>query len=205
MIYPVLMQILQSLLVLIAAYVLVGLVARAFQLREDRMWLPPTFVVMAGNFLRWGIWIFAIMLVFEIFGLPLKVLWAGILSTALVVAVAFVASWSLLANMLSSMILIAFSRMRVGDVVELCEVKRDEVGLRGRVVDINLFFVSIEEIPSATRDDRDFPPAITQIPCHMFFFRATRWWPGHRTKPLSEAIKESHSNTHQEPPHHGGV
>ncbi len=205
MIYPLLMQILQSVIALIVAFFLTSMIQKAFRVREDSSWLPPTFVVMAGNFLRWAIWVAAALLILEIFGLPLRAIWAGILSTALIIAVAFFASWSLLSNILSSMILIAFSRMRVGDIVELRDVKRDESGIRGRVVDINLFFVSIEEVQQESAADQSPAPAVTQIPCHMFMYRATRCWPGHRTKPLSQAMREESPELRKQPPHHGGV
>ncbi len=138
--------------------------------------------------MRWTVWLTAVLLVLEIFGLPLKTVWAGLLSAVLVVAVAFFASWSVLSNILASMILLAFSRIRIGDIVELRETKRDEVGMRGRVVDINLFFVTLQEL--VVEQDISSELAMTQIPCHLFFYRVTRRWPGTRTKALMDAFEQ---------------
>lgn len=182
----VLMQIGQSAAIVIVALLLVRLIKRARDTAEDKGWLPPTVVVIAGNFIRWTVWLTAVLLILEIFGLPLKTVWAGMLSAVLVVAVAFFASWSVLSNILASMILLAFSRIRIGDIVELRDTKRDEVGMRGRVVDINLFFVTLQEM----NVEPDISPdlAMSQIPCHLFFYRVTRCWPGTRTKALMDAF-----------------
>lgn len=184
----VLLQIGQSAAIIVVALLLVRLIKRARDTADDKGWLPPTFLVIAGNFMRWTVWLTAVLLVLEIFGLPLKTVWAGLLSAVLVVAVAFFASWSVLSNILASMILLAFSRIRIGDIVELRETKRDEVGMRGRVVDINLFFVTLQEL--VVEQDISSELAMTQIPCHLFFYRVTRCWPGTRTKALMEAFDQ---------------
>lgn len=194
----VLLQTGQSVLVIAVALILVRLTKKAMRTIENRDWLPPTFVVITGNFLRWTIWITMVLLVLEIFGLPLKTIWAGLLSTVLIVAVAFFASWSVMSNILASMLLIAFSRIRVGDIVELRETKRDEVGMRGRVVDINLFFVTLQEL--AVEPEISSELAMTQVPCHLFFFRVTRCWPGKRTQPLLDAFQETGEKSRNESP-----
>lgn len=192
----VLFQAGQSVLVIAVALILVRLIKKGMRIIKDRDWLPPTFVVIGGNFLRWTVWVTMFLLVLEIFGLPLRTIWAGLLSIALIVAIAFFASWSVMSNILASMLLIAFSRIRVGDIVELRETKRDEVGMRGRLVDINLFFVTLQEL--AVEPDISAEPAMTQVPCHLFFFRVTRCWAGKRTQPLLEAFKDGNQKKESE-------
>jgi len=107
---------------------------------------------------------------------------------AVLVAVAFVASWSILSNILSAIMLLTFSRARIGDIVELRDTKQDEIGIRGKIIDVNLFFITIQELepePSVS----EIPP-ITQIPNHLFFYRVSRCWRGEYTQPLKQAFKE---------------
>lgn len=181
-------QLLYALLIILVAFGVQRLTARAMKLVRRRHWLPPSATVLLGNFLRWTVWICAILFLLELFGLPIRALWAGILSVALLVAVAFVASWSVLANILSAVLLLTFSRARIGDIVELRDTKQEEVGMRGKIIDINLFFVTLQELkPDLAISDK---PPFTQVPCHMFFFRVTRCWRGEYTQPLKDAFKE---------------
>ena len=129
-----------------------------------------------------------VLVVLEINGLPLRIVLAGLVSITLVVAVAFFASWSVLSNIFSSILLLAFSRIQVGDVVELRDTRRDEPGVRGRVVDINAFFVTLEELEL----DGDFGhrPPLVQIPSHFFFYRTMRHWAGEHTHSLKDAFEQ---------------
>lgn len=181
-------QLLHGLLILVVALGLQRLVIRASRLMGRRHWLPPTLLVLVTGFVRWAIWIAAALFLMELFGLPIRSVWAGVLSVALLVAVAFVASWSVLSNILSAVLMLTFSRARIGDIVELRDTKQDEIGIRGKIVDINLFFVTLQELkpdPSVS----ELPP-ITQVPCHLFFYRVTRCWRGDVTQPLTDAFKE---------------
>lgn len=181
-------QLLYALLIVFVALGLQRLTARGMKVIKRRQWLPPTALVLLRNFLRWAIWIGAILFMLDLFGLPIRVLWAGFLSIALLVAVAFVASWSVLSNILSAILLLTFSRARIGDIVELRDTKQDEIGMRGKIIDINLFFVTLQEL-NADKTVSDKPP-LTQVPCHLFFYRVTRCWRGEYTQPLRDAFKE---------------
>ena len=182
---------LTALAIVIGVAILLRVLRRTMKLVERKQWLPPTLKVLSYGFLRWSICIAAALYVLEILGLPVKSLWAGLLSAALLVAVAFVAAWSVLSNILSALLLLTFSRARVGDIVELKDTKQDEVGVRGTIIDINLFFVTIEELfvdPAISNR-----AAIVQIPCHLFFYRVTRCWAGTKTQPLREAFNDEQS------------
>jgi small-conductance mechanosensitive channel len=181
-------QLLYGLLIILIAFGVQRLTVRGMKLVRRRHWLPPSASVLLGNFLRWAIWICAILFLLELFGLPIRALWAGVLSIALLVAIAFVASWSVLANILSAVLLLTFSRARIGDIVELRDTKQEEIGMRGKIIDINLFFVSLQELKPDLAVSEN--PPITQVPCHMFFFRVTRCWRGEYTQPLKYAFKE---------------
>jgi small-conductance mechanosensitive channel len=181
-------QLLYALLIVVVAMGVQRLTGRAVKFIKRHHWLPPTALVLLRNLLRWTIWIIAILFLLELFGLPMRVLWAGLMSVALLVAVAFVASWSVLSNILSAVLLLTFSRARIGDIVELRDTKQDEVGIRGKIIDINLFFVTLEELKPDLAVSEALP--YTQVPCHLFFYRVTRCWRGSFTQPLTDAFRE---------------
>jgi small-conductance mechanosensitive channel len=189
-------QILQILITLGLALLAVALWQRTLQRMQERDWIPPTVSLVAGSLVNWTVIVVAGMMILESFGLPIKSVWTGLLSVMVMVAVAFFASWSVLSNILSSLLLLTFSRLRVGDTVELRDTKRDEFGITGRVVDINAFFVTLQEA-----GDNNLPgrPAQIQIPNHLFFYRVMRRWPGRSTQPLIDAYKEHEKHTGDRP------
>jgi small-conductance mechanosensitive channel len=178
-------QCVKTLVVIVLCLGALRLTQKAQQAAVRRHWLPPTLGLVVGSISRWLIIFLAALIILEVNGLPIKTLWAALLSLTLVVAVAFFASWSLLSNILSSVLLLTFSRIHIGDWVELKDTKRDELGIRGRVVDINAFFVTLEE---AEPDAQLQVPARVQIPSHFFFYRVLRHWPGEETSSLRDAF-----------------
>lgn len=186
---------LQVIATILIAYIIIALWRRARQHMAERDWLPPTASLLAGRLVNWMVVAGAAVVILESAGLPVKSMWTGLLSILVMVAIAFFASWSILSNILSSVLLLTFSRLRVGDTVELRESKRDEFGVAGRVVDINAFFVTLQEI-----EDGNLPGhklAQVQIPNHLFFYRVMRRWPGDATQPLIEAYKQ-HNKTDEQ-------
>lgn len=176
-------QLTKALLVLGLVFVLQRILLKLQRKVTAARWLPPTLSLILGGAGRWLVFAVGALIVLEIFGFPLKVVIAGLVSVTLVVAVAFFAYWSVLSNIFSSLLLLAFSRIKVGDVVELRETRRDEKGVRGRVLDINAFFVTLEELPEDQEDPISTKPPRVQIPSHFFFYRTMRHWPQKR-KPL---------------------
>jgi small-conductance mechanosensitive channel len=75
--------------------------------------------------------------------------WAIISATIAALAVGFVASWSLLSNVTSALILLAFRPFRVDDEVEVLD--GDTPVVKGRVADLNLMFTTIVDGDVACR------------------------------------------------------
>lgn len=73
------------------------------------------------------------------------------------VGIGFVAVWSILSNVLCTLLLLTLRPFRVGDELELVPDP-----LRGRVVDLNLFFTTLQ-----AADGR-----LIQLPNNLFFQRA---------------------------------
>lgn len=179
----------KTLLALGLGFVLLRVIARLQLKMLQEAWLPPTLGLIISALVRWLVIGVGALIVLEINGMPLKVVLAGLFSITLVVAIAFFASWSVLSNIFSSILLLIFSRIQVGDVVELRDTRRDEPGVRGRIIDINAFFVTLEELEL----DGDFghkPPQV-QIPSHFFFYRTMRLWPGENTRSLKDAFENN--------------
>ena len=89
--------------------------------------------------------------------------WALLSAVVAALAVAFVASWSVLSNVSCALFLLVYRPFRVGDYVEVVEPSGD-VGARGKVVDLNLFYTTLLESGSA----------VIRIPNNVFVQKYSR-------------------------------
>ena len=174
----------QILLVLAAAVLLRVLVHRLIRRSCKRYRLPTEMAVglrRGSGFLIYGA---AILLCLERVGVSGMVLWTAFTGFAAVGAVAFFAAWSVLSNIFC-MLLIATTRpFRLHDQIELLE-GGDKPGLKGRVLDINLIYTTLEESGSEESGENR-AGTILQIPNSLFFQRVTRrWQPGYDVRRAS--------------------
>lgn len=124
--------------------------------------LPAELLMPLRGLLRWLVLGSAFMLVLERLGVSAQVLWTALTGFAAVAAIAFFAIWSVLSNMFCALLIFAMGPFRLGDCVEVLE-SADKPGVRGRVVAINLFYTTLEDLSG------DAPGAWVQIPNSLFF------------------------------------
>jgi len=110
----------------------------------------------------------AVMLILERLGVSATVLWTAFTGFATVAAVAFFAAWSVLSNIFCTLLIFTTGLFRLHDLIEVVE-SGDKVGLKGRVIDINLVYTTLEEtgLPGEP---------VLKIPNSLFFQRSVRRW-----------------------------
>lgn len=104
-------------------------------------------------------------------GVDSQAVWASVSAMILVVAVGFFAVWSVLSNLFCAALLLFYAPFRIGDEIELIEPGKD-YWLRGTVIDVNMFFVSILE------RHQDGSESVGRIPNNLILQKAIRRWPG---------------------------
>lgn len=159
----------QVLLVLVVAFVLRRLARLLIDGLVTRYGLPPTFGFAALRLIAFVIFGAALLLILERLGVSGTVLWTAFTGFATVAAVAFFAAWSVLSNIFCSLLIFIMRPFRLLDHIELLE-SGDKPGLRGRVIDVNLVYTTLEEI------DEEGRPTVLQVPNNLFFQRTTRRW-----------------------------
>ncbi len=147
------------------AAVLIGLVVVAYRFVvrglhavERRAPLPAHLRVVARRMIAWSAILLGTLIVLDRFGL-LNNAWALVSTVLALVGVGFVAMWSVLSNILCSIMLLIVGPFRVGDVVELAGQDLRGNDLRGEVVDFNLLFTTLR----GNRND------LIQVPNNVFF------------------------------------
>lgn len=117
--------------------------------RLPRLALTP---VRVG--IRYAILIVTALLILSRWGFEINGIMAVIGTVLGLVAIGFVAMWSVLSNFLCTLVLVVMKPFYVGDEIEL-----PTANVRGKVVDLSLVFTTLESAPGET----------VLVPNNMFF------------------------------------
>ena len=118
----------------------------------------------------------AILLVLQAFGVMPNV-WASVTAVLAMVAVGFVAVWSVLSNAFCSVVLMIVRPFNVGDSIE---IPGDT--WRGKVIDFNMIFTTL----------RDDDGSLLQVPNNLFFQKPIRRIIGSNTISLDQQADREH-------------
>ena len=183
----VLVPLFQILLILLLAYVLYRFVKRLVRRMALRYNWPIELTVPLTSTVRWIIIAATLLGVLERLGVSATVLWTGFSSFAAVGAVAFFAAWSVLSNFFCALLIFTVRPFRLGDYIELLDTA-DKPGAKGRVIDINMLYTTLEEFGAPGGGNR------IQIPNSLVFQRVVRRWHGVPSSLLAEAEQEIKKN-----------
>ena len=139
----------------------------------DRRGLPLEMAVVLRRLSASLIAAAALLLILEWMGVSGMVLWTAFTGFAAVGAVAFFAAWSVLSNIFCAVLIFSTRLFRLQDHIEVLE-NGEKPGLKGRVVDINLIYTSLQEVEADASDGG----SVLQIPNSLFFQRSVRRWRG---------------------------
>lgn len=159
----------QIVLILALAWLLYAVLRLVLRRLGRHYNLPPKLLVPMRGVVRWLIVVAAGLLVLGRLGVSPEVLWGAFTGFAAVAAVAFFAAWSVLSNLFCALLIAATQPFRLGDDIELLDTA-EKPGARGRVIDVNLLYVTLQE-PGE-------PRRLLQIPNALVFQRVLRRWPG---------------------------
>ena len=161
----------QILLIALSAWLLQRLLARGLTSLAGRYNMPPSMLLPLRGAIRWLVMGSALMLILERVGVSASVLWTALTGFLAVAALAFFAIWSVLSNIFCAALIFTVGPFRLGDRVEVLE-SADKLGVRGRVVMINIFYTTLEDMSEGNEG------ALLQIPNNLFFQKVVRRWRG---------------------------
>lgn len=142
-------------IVIVAGALLVLLVfSRSFKALETRSKVSPALLLPFRLLARYGISLVALLLCLTVYGIPIGSFWTLVSTTVGLVAIGFVAVWSVLSNISSTFLILIVQPFKVGDYVALVGE-----GVMGRVIDINFLFTTMR------KGDGD----IFKVPNNQFF------------------------------------
>lgn len=159
----------EALAILAAAWLLTTLLRHLLRRLATRYDLAPAFAIGVRRVSSTVIYISALLLLLNRLGIPGSVVWTTLTGFVAVGAVAFFAAWSVLSNIFCALLILTTRPFRLYDYIEVLE-NGDKPGLRGRVIDINFVYTTLQET-HANGDD-----TVLQVPNSQFFQRSTRRW-----------------------------
>lgn len=146
-------------LILIGALALNFVLCRALKVLGRRTRFSEQEMVPVYRVIRWVIFVAALVLILGAFGFNVGGLW-GVFSTIFaMIAIGFVAVWSVLSNILCTLIIMIFRPFSVGDEIEFAGEP-----VKGRVKDLNFIYTTL--------DGGD--GSVMQIPNNLFFQKVIR-------------------------------
>ena len=173
---------LQIFLIVLAAMLLQHLLRRIVKRASRHYQLPHELTVPINGMLRWTIAASALLLILERLGVSATVLWTAFTGFATFGAVAFFAAWSVLSNLFCALLIFTVGPFRVGDTIELLDTA-EKPGARGRVVDINLLYTTLQDSTLGAAG------SLLQIPNALIFQRVVRRWKAGQTVPSMVAAE----------------
>lgn len=173
-----------GLAVMVGATVAYLLLTRSLRTLRHRRYLPEPLVATFRRIGKWVIVVASGLLFLQMLGVLQSVITAVVGVFALL-AIGFVAVWSVLSNTLCSLILMIIRPYRVGDTLSL---PPDD--LRGKVVNFNLIFTTLE-----TEDG-----CLLQVPNNIFFQRPVVRKVGKWKIGLADQLYEAKNATGQRQP-----
>ncbi len=180
--------------VVILVLLLLHVVKRVLNGLQVTQSLPEAALLPVRRLLRLLVIGTAVLLTLQLFGVPMSAIWAGISAVVALIAIGFVAVWSVLSNIACSILLLLVKPFRIGDYVELVETAAGP-NVNGRVTDLTLMYVVLRE------ELDDGSAQMVQIPNNLFFQKMIRRRSGRRAINLEDHVdKHGLQGRDQTPP-----
>lgn len=145
------------------AYLLQKIIQKLIQVITSRKKTPSIITGLIKPVLIWPVYIAATMIALNVLGVQLDNLWAVLTAAATLTAIGFVAVWSVLSNLLCTLMLILSRPFKIGDELEIIDPAMT-AGINGQVRNINLLFTTLIKKEDETKDVWRF-----HIPNNLFF------------------------------------
>lgn len=171
----VLTRLVQSLLIVAVAFILFfGLRGRIQRFAEWAR-LPRLALAPVRLLFRYAILLLAAVAILSLWGFEVGTILALLGSVLGLVAIGFVAVWSVLSNLLCTFVLVLFKPFSIGDEIEL---PADNV--KGRVIDLSFIFTTLEVAPGEA----------VLIPNNTYFQKVFKRRSGHQRTGLGEHLAQ---------------
>lgn len=170
------------LLVLLVGFVAFVVARKSLERLVVRGVISQPFFHVSKNIIRWLLIIAVIAASLQQLGVKVTNIVTALVTVAGMIAIGFIAVWSVLSNILCSMMLVMFRNFDMGDDIELIEPVGG-AGLKGKVVGFNIMFTTLAE-----NGENAEIGMLTQVPNNLFFQKSLRRKKGAHSEPLGQYL-----------------
>ncbi|MBF0233712.1 MAG: mechanosensitive ion channel [Desulfamplus sp.] len=174
-------------ILLLIMIILLKLIKRMAKIITEKRKISAPLILGIHSILRWFIYISVTMIILQQAGLKINSLWTLITAASAMVAIGFVAMWSVLSNLLCTLMLVIFRPFQIGDKIEIIDPAMT-AGIKGRVRNINMLFTTLLEI-----NNNNHEAWLIHIPNNLFFQKIIKCKTGNQTYSLDEQLFEKES------------
>lgn len=157
------------LFVLVAAFILYKVAARISRKMTQKGLLPEQITRGFLIFMKYFLLFSALIIILGVFGVGLGSLLSFLTALTAMIAIGFVAVWSIVSNVLCALLIVSVKPFNIGDRVEVLD---SGPGISGKVSDINFLYTTIEQGP--VEMGGDIRPSMINIPNNYFFQKAVK-------------------------------
>lgn len=154
-------------IIILLGFIVYFLIKRTFKVMLTNKYLSYQSYNIIKNILRWLLIVIVVLLVLERIGIQVTSIWATLLTLFGMIAIGFIAVWSIISNVLCFFILITFKPFQIGDEIELID-SPDKIGFKGKVLRFNIFYTIVLEQTNNKSE------SMLQIPNNIFFQKTIR-------------------------------
>ena len=173
------MPLLQSLTASVIAWIVFYLFSRGLSRLAAKGLIPSDLRRILHSLGKWLTFIILLLVILGLFGIS--------------VALGFVAVWSVLSNLLCSVLLIIFAPFRIDDEIEIQDPAAP-IKVRGRVLDINLMFTSLRVLDEHAEVAEE---SLLRIPNNLFFQKYVRTWQGKHSQSIKSYLAQGQRHSHK--------
>lgn len=163
---PIVLNILSALIAVTVVMLTYAFLARGLKLMQRRQQVSSSLVVLLQRGLRWLAVVVAVLLALQTLGI-VENAWAATSAVLGLIAVGFIAVWSVLSNGLCAVLLILNRLFELGDEIE---IPAEAGNIKGRVVNFTMLHTTLE----------DSDGVLIEVPNNLFFQKPVKRRPGHR-------------------------
>ena len=182
------MPLLQSLTASVIAWIVFYLFSRGLSRLAAKGLIPSDLRRILHSLGKWLTFIILLLVILGLFGISVASFWAALSGVLVMVALGFVAVWSVLSNLLCSVLLIIFAPFRIDDEIEIQDPAAP-VKVRGRVLDINLMFTTLQVT------DETEAESLLRVPNNVFFQKYVRTWQGRHSQSIQSYMVDKRDKT----------
>lgn len=174
-------------ILLVIMIILLQVIKRIATMMVEKDVISTPLIISLQSIFRWIVYISTGLIILQQAGLNISSLWALITATAAMVAIGFVAMWSVLSNLLCTLMLIIFKPFQVGDRIEIIDPAMTS-GIQGKVRNVNLLFTTLLDMNTENKETWRI-----QVPNNIFFQKILKCKTGSQTYRLDEQLFEKES------------